>query len=153
MDNLTITRRNLLLRDILDELELDMLGLPHKPKIMTPDFKYWLNAYVRNFDLYLTDKEYDGEVFFLIRIERIKEADMVKIKERVAEWRKKFAHKRVYTLSLSPGLYLSGFNHHNKLEKEDPFPVFSFYEPLLYNTHEKAIEIQERFAKYNLTIN
>jgi hypothetical protein len=62
-----------------------------------------------------------------------------------------YEHKRIYTLKYGD-LFLSGFNHHNKIEKTNPYPVFSRFFPHFYYEIEKAEELQARFKEYDLEI-
>jgi hypothetical protein len=66
----------------------------------------------------------------------------------------RFVHKQIYTLSLrDTGLFLSGFNHHNRILKKNPYPVFARYNPLIYYELERVEGLIERFDKYDLVIN
>ena len=68
-------------------------------------------------------------------------------------WTTAFQHQKIYTLTLADtGLFLCGFNHHNKILKTNPYPVFSQYDPITYYELERAESTRDRFNQYNLII-
>ena len=56
LTNEEISERNGLLIELIKELDLDIhiVDLPHKPKLLSADYTKQLSAYVKNFHLILT---------------------------------------------------------------------------------------------------
>ena len=149
LDKDGISERNQKLIKFITGLNLGIhiIDLPEKPRFVSPDYKYLLNGYVKNFKIILNNQEYDGQTILECRVD----ADPEIMRETFVEWMTMYDHKRIYTLMYGD-LFLSGFNHHNKIEKTNPYPVFARYFPHFYYELEKAEEIQERFKEYDLEI-
>jgi len=151
-----ISERNGYLIALITKLELGIhvVELPHKPKLLSNDYTRSLNAYVRNFHLILKPAIDTDEVYFEVKLKPIDKMNLDEIKEKFLEWMVVFEHKRIYTISLKDTrLLLTGFNHHNKLMKTNPYPVFAQFDPLTYHDLERAEDIVQRFDKYELKIN
>jgi len=145
-----ISERNALLINFITRLDVGIriIDLPEKPKFVSHDYKYWLHAYVHNFNIKLLDAEFNGNVIAAMRVD----SDPEEYRDTFLEWMVKYEHKRIYTITYK-GLFLSGFNHHNKIDKSNPFPVFAKYYPHTYYSLAKAREIVDRFKEYELQIN
>ena len=152
-----ISDRNGMLISFISALDLGIhiTQLPHKPKLLSPDSKYWLNAYVKNFHLILTPSQHTEEVYLDIRLKPIKNMDIEGLKQKVLEWMVMFEHKRIYMISIKDSpFFISGYNHHNKILKKNSYPVFAKYDPIIYKELERAEKILERFKdEYDLVIN
>lgn len=151
-----ISERNGLLIALIAALDvgIHIVDLPHKPKLISNDYKFWLNGYVKNFHLILTPAEVTEEVYLDIRLKPVAKLDIEEIRQKVLEWLVMYEHKRIYTISLEDNsFFLVGFNHHNKILKVNPYPVFSCYDPIIYKSLEQAESTIERFKNYNLKIN
>lgn len=127
--------------------------LPHKPKLLNEDYTKQLNCYVNNFHLIL--KGGNDEVFYEIKLKSISEIkNLDEVIQKIIEWIAIFEHTRVYTVSLmNTDLFVTGFNHHNKILKTNAYPVFARYSPICYYDLQRAEDIVYKFDKYNLVIN
>lgn len=152
MDEKDISERNQKLINFISGLGLGIhiLDLPEKPKLISADYKWWMNGYVKNFHIILTNKEWDAEEILKCRVD----ANPADFREKFAEWMIMYEHKRIYTLVSSdyPDLFVTGFNHHDKINKRSPFPVFAKFFPLIYYEKDKAEDVANRFSEYNLIV-
>lgn len=150
LDNEGISERNQKLIKFVTGLNLGIhiIGLPEQPRFVSEDYKYLLNGFVKNFKIILNNKEYDGEVILQCRVDD----NPNDYRELFVEWINAYEHKRIYTINYIDGLMISGYGHHDKINKTNPYPVFARYFPHFYYEIEKAEEIQERFKEYNLEI-
>ncbi len=161
LSNEEISERNGLLIDFITALDLGIhiVDLPHKPKFLSSDYTMQFSAQVKNFHLVLmcgskSDGMFNDEVFLDIRLKPLKNMDMEYLKVNILEWLVKFNHTRVYTLKLADtDLFICGFNHRNKIDKTNPYPVFAKIEPLHYYKLEQVENTKERFGEYDLIIN
>ncbi len=150
-----ISERNGLLVGFIKALDLGIhiIQLTDKPKLISPDYNYWFSGYIKNFNLILTDSEHNPKILWNIRLKPVQNMDMEDLKPKILQWMTKFQHKKIYTLSLKNSkLFVVGFNHHNRMDHANPFPVFAFFYPLIYMSREKALEVQKRFKEYDLII-
>lgn len=155
LSNEEISERNGLLIELITELDLGIhiIDLPHKPKLISADYTRQLSAYVKNFHLILTSGKNNDEVYLDIRLKPIRNMDVEGIKQQMLAWLVIYEHEQIYTLRLEDtGLFVTGFNHHNKIMKKNPYPVFARYDPLTYYDVERAESTKERFNEYNLTV-
>lgn len=161
LSNEEISERNGLLIDFIRELDLGIhiVDLPHKPKFLSEDYTTQLSAYVKNFHLMLmrgskSEGMFNDEVFLDIRLKPLRNMDIKNLKADILEWLAMFNHTRVYTLKLAEtDLFVCGFNHRNKIDKTNPYPVFARIEPLHYYKLEQVENTKERFNDYDLIIN
>lgn len=154
MNDEDISERNGYLIALITKLDmgLHIIDLPHKPRILSADGKRLLRAYIKNFNLYL--KGSNEDIYFQVKLKHIDSLNIEEIKSYFIEWIAMFEHTEIFTLSLEDtGLFVCGFNHHNKILKKNPYPVFSRYDPLFYYELERAESILEKFTDYNLIIN
>ena len=144
MGDKDISERNVKLINIIKSLDLGIhiLNLPHKPKFITHDYKYQINVYVHNFDLMLMSSEED--VFHEEKIKSIEAMDIDKLRDKFVYLMSMYEQKRIYVLSHNR-MFLTGFNHHNKIEKTNPYPVFANYDPLVYYDYDKAINTADKY--------
>jgi hypothetical protein len=155
LSNEEISERNGLLIELITELDLGIhiIDLPHKPKLISADYTRQLSAYVKNFHLILTSGKNNDEVYLDIRLKPVRNMDVEGIKQQILAWLVIYEHGQIYTLQLEDtGLFVTGFNHHNKIMKKNPYPVFARYDPLTYYDVERAESTKERFNEYNLTV-
>jgi hypothetical protein len=155
LSNEEISERNGLLIELITELDLGIhiIDLPHKPKLISADYTRQLSAYVKNFHLILTSGKNNDEVYLDIRLKPVRNMDVEGIKQQILAWLVIYEHEQIYTLQLEDtGLFVTGFNHHNKIMKKNPYPVFARYDPLTYYDVERAESTKERFNEYNLTV-
>lgn len=161
LSNEEISERNGLLIDFITELDLGIhiLDLPHQPKLLSSDYTRQFSAQIKNFHLILmsgakSDGMFNDEVFLDIRLKPLRNMDIESLKSSILEWMVIFNHTKVYTLKLAnTDLFVSGFNHRNKIDKTNPYPVFARIEPLHYYKIEQVENTRERFNNYNLIIN
>lgn len=151
LDKEGISERNQKLINFISGLNLGIhiIDLPEKPRFVSKD-KYLLNGYVKNFKIYLMSKEYDGEVLLECRVD----ADYEQLREKFVEWMTMYEHRRIYTLVYggNEGLFVSGKDYHDKINKINSYPVFGRFSPMQYNKIESE-KMQENFPEYDLTIN
>jgi hypothetical protein len=74
--------------------------------------------------------------------------------EDIEELRKALLDTMILYKQLTPiwvltkyDLFLTGFNHHNKIDKRNPYPVFAKYDPIIYYDKESATKTA---IKHNL---
>jgi hypothetical protein len=144
MSDKDISERNVKLINIIKHLDLGIhiLNLPHKPKFLTHDYKYQINAYAHNFELILMSSEED--VFHEEKIKSVESMDIDKLRDKFVYLMSMYEQKRVYVLSYNR-MFLTGFNHHNKIERTNPYPVFASYDPLIYYDYDKAINTADKY--------
>jgi hypothetical protein len=128
-------------------LGIHIIDLPEKPRFVSSDYKYLLNGFVKNFKIILQTKEYDGDTLLECRVD----ANPDEQRSMFAEWLAMYEHKRIYTLTYGD-LFVAGFNHHDKLNKSRPYPVFARFFPHIYYEYDRAKELQSRFPEYELEI-
>jgi len=151
-----ISERNGYLIALVTELNLGfhVVDLPHRPKLLSSDYSMALNMYVKNFTVYLKPTYETEETYYSFKLKPLKSMDLDEIKEKFIYWITMFQHKKIYVVTQKDsGMFLVGFNHHNKILKTNPYPVFASYDPITYFDLERAEDIVERFGKYNITLN
>lgn len=149
LDKEGISERNQKLIKFISGLKLGIhiIDLPHSPRFINSNYQYLLHGFVKNFKIILNNKEFGGEAILECRVD----ANPEEYRDRFAEWMTLYEHKKIYTLMYGD-LFLAGFNHHDKINKINPFPVFAKFFPHFYYEKEKAEEIQARFKEYDLEI-
>lgn len=158
MNDQDISERNAYLIALIRELDLGIhvIHLPHKPKLLSADYKWWFHGYVKNFQLILKPLEFTDEVFFETKLRPIEKMDVQAIRDKFLDWMVNCNHKRIYTISYvknNAGLFVTGFNHHNKVSKTNPYPVFARFDPLIYFDKSQAQAVVDTFTEYQLQIN
>ena len=154
MNENDISERNGLLIDFITSLELgiNITDLPHKPKLLNSDYTLCFAAYVDNFHLKLL-KGANQDLLLDIRLKPIKNMDVEGLKLTIKEWMDIYIHQPVHVLKLKDTeLFLTGYNHKNKILKKNPYPVFAKYDPLVFYSEEFASNTKERFEEYPLII-
>lgn len=149
-----ISERNGLLIEFITAIDvgIHLIDMVHTPKLISYDYTTKFSAYCKNFHLILL-KGTSDEIHLDIRLKPIKNMDIDDLKPKFLEWMVLFDHAKIYTLGLrNTNLFVVGFNHHNKVLKTNPYPVFSFYDPITYYDLERAENTQKRFDKYDLVI-
>jgi hypothetical protein len=149
-----ISERNGLLINFITALDLGIhiVELADKPRLLSADYTKNLSAYVKNFHLILL-KGTSDEQYLDIRLKPVHNMDVDALKVQILEWMVMFDHKTIYTLVLKEnGMFVTGFNHHNRVLKLNPYPVFARFNPITYYELERAENTKERFSEYNLII-
>lgn len=148
MSDYQISLRNLKLIKVVEALGLGLhvLNLPHRPMFISYDYKYKLNVYVQNYDLILLSV--GDDIFHTEKIKELHNMDIESLRSKFVEMMTMYEQKRIWVLTQGD-LFLTGFNHHNKIDKTRPYPVFAKYEPIIYNEYDKAFNTAN---KYNLKI-
>ena len=153
MNSKDIDERNRLLVALIKELDLGIhiVGFPEKMKFISADYKHWYSGYVKNFDVILKPQEFTEEESYRVRLRPIELLNIDSIRGEFENWIGYAKHKRIYTVRQgSSGMFVTGFNHHDKIGKTSPYPVFARFEPVIYNDALKAQEIVNRFSEYEL---
>lgn len=142
-----INLRNGFLLVFISQLNLGIhvLEIDYKAKLISPDYKWWFNAYIKNFHLILLNSDNSKDIYLDIRLKMIHEMNVEELKSKIIPWMINLSHKKVYTLQTKNELFLTGFNKEKK-------PIFSIKNPLIYNTIEKVTEIKNKFSEYDLII-
>jgi hypothetical protein len=151
-----ISERNGYLISLITELDLGfhVVDLPHKPKLLSNDYTKAMSFYVKNFNAYLKTSYKSDDVYYSFKLKRLELLNFEEIKQKFLEWMVLYTHQDIYTISLNDtDLFLTGFNHHNKILKKNPYPVFARYDPIAYYELERAESVLERFNQYDLKIN
>jgi hypothetical protein len=149
-----ISERNGYLIALISELNLGLhiIDLPHKPRILSKDGKSLLRCYVHNFTFHLKGANEDS--YYQLKLKPIERINIDEVRNAFNEWIEMFEHTEIFTISIKDsGLFVTGFNHHNKILKKNPYPVFARYDPLFYYDVKRAESILEKFTDYNLIIN
>ena len=149
LDEKGISERNQKLITFISGLNLGIhvIDLPEKPRFVTPDYKFLLHGFVKNFKIILMDKEFEGNVILECRVD----ADPEQHREKFVEWITIYEHRKIYTL-MHQNLFVVGYNFHDKLQKRNQYPVFAKYFPHFYYDIEKVEELVQRFKEYELII-
>ncbi len=147
-----VDRRNKLLVALISKLKLGIhiLNLPEKPMFYSADYSIQYSGYVKNFELILNTSPHDsGEESFKMKLsnENINDDEKIEqIRFIFQDWINNCTHLPVWTVKIkNMRLYLTGFNHHDKLNRKSPYPVFSEFYPQIYYNEEKKNEIINRF--------
>jgi hypothetical protein len=149
-----ISERNGFLISLISELQLGIhiVELPHKPKFLSHDSKLLLKCYVHNFNMILNDS--DDNVFYQFKLKETSKLNIDEIRDKFIDWLTSVEHTKVYTITLKDtGLFVTGFNHHNKILKKNPYPVFARYSPIVYYDMDRAEGLLHKFSDYELIIN
>jgi len=149
LDKEGISERNQKLIAFISGLKLGIhiIDLPEKPRFVSANYQYLLHGFVKNFKIILYNKEYDGDIVLECRVD----ANPEEYRQVFVEWMSMYEHKRIYTITYGD-LFLCGFNHHDKINKLNPYPVFARYFPHFYYEKDKAEDIQVRFKEYDLDL-
>ena len=149
LDKDGISERNQKLINFISGLQLGIhiIDLPDSPRFVNSNYQYLLHGFVKNFKIMLYNKEFDGDLILEVRVD----ANPEEYRDKFVEWMTLYEHKRIYTLTYGD-LFVSGFNHHDKVNKLNPYPVFARFFPHFYYEREKAQELQERYKEYDLEI-
>jgi len=147
-----VDRRNKLLITLISRLKLGIhiLNLPDKPMFYSADYSVEYSGYVKNFELILNTRPHDsGEESFKMKLsnETIDSDEKIEqLRFIFQDWINNCTHSPVWTIKIkNMRLYLTGFNHHDKLNRRSPYPVFSEFYPHIYHDEEKKYEILNRF--------
>jgi hypothetical protein len=150
-----VDRRNRRLVSLISKLKLGIhiLNFPEKPMFYSPDYRYEYSGYIKNFNLVLLTQPYEGEITFQLKLEEEiinDEAIIEQTRFIFSDWINNCEHKRCYTVKVkNTNLYVSGFNHHDRLNHKRPYPVFSEFNPHIYYEKERAFEIVHKFSTPN----
>jgi hypothetical protein len=151
-----ISERNGYLIALVTELNLGfhVVDLPHRPKLLSSDYTKAMNFYVKNFNVFLKPTYETDEIYYTFKLKPLASMNLQDIKEKFLEWITLYQHKNIYTISLiDSNMFLVGFNHHNKILKKNPYPVFAKYDPITYYDLDRAEDVLKRFDTYNMKIN
>lgn len=160
-ESFDFAKRNILLlrffKIIFPKNDIRIVGKEISPAVVI-DFDYVLSCYTHYYELRFTNKNYKGDVLFTLElIDDVKKIvfDIDKIKD----WHTISQHRKINKIYLESDstkapLYLIGWNFKNKITKEGKYPVFGEYEPKIYFTKEKTIEVQTELIQmgYNVII-
>jgi hypothetical protein len=96
----------------------------------------------------------DDNVFYQFKLKETSKLNIDEIRDKFIDWLTSVEHTKVYTITLKDtGLFVTGFNHHNKILKKNPYPVFARYSPIVYYDMDRAEGLLHKFSDYELIIN
>lgn len=150
-----VAHRNKWLISLIKALDLGIhvVSRGDQPKFISPDYKRRLSGYVKNFNLLLMKGPFTDEVFLKIQLRPLADMNLDELKKGFIHWLKNYKHNTVYTIRLKEnGLFLIGFDYHNKVNRTEPFPVFAKFNPMLFYTLTKAREESDKYEGYDLEI-
>jgi len=158
-------------KNIFPNNEIRLVGNENNPAVVI-DFETKLSCYVSNFDVRFNNKNIKGDVLFEVKLKEKFEDIKVSTKKvgdvvteikfdklLIDDWYKNNQHGKMFRVYLecestqSP-LYLVGWNYKNKVTKQGKYPIFAEYEPFVYFTKQKPLEIQEELIQmgYNVIV-
>jgi len=146
-----VERRNILLEQAFSELkdQVRIIGNPQSPAILFND-SIIISSYVKNFNLYFTDKPYEGKVVGEYKLRK----DFILPKEKIKLFLKASEHRKIYRIVFNnSSLFLTGWNYRNSKIKEGLYPVFARHNPKVYFTKKKAEEILQKLEDLHYTVN
>ncbi len=154
-----IDKRNKTLIALIKKLDLGIhiLHLPDKPMFYNIDYSIQYSGFVLGKQILLNTKPHDTEeASFKMKLsEEILDSDekIEQLRFIFQDWINNCTHRPVWTIKVkNTRLYLSGFNHHDKLNKRNPYPIFSEYYPHIYFDEAKKQEIIERFSNNKIEL-
>jgi len=149
-----IKRRNDLLAKYFKSKSLDfkIIGDMNTPAVVDLSMNVCLSCYVHNFYLIFTDKPYDGEELFRVKLSPTIDTSM---DNEFRVWYRDFEHRTIYRIIAKLNtsglgyLFLTGFH---KREDGNLNPVFCEVNAKIYFTKEKAEEIALKFSTENIQL-
>jgi len=151
-----IARRNERLIEFFKTLgyNVRLIGDEQKPAIIFNE-KSCLSCFVKNFDLILTDKPFNGNKLKFIKLRNEIEINP-ELTNSVKDWFINSEHRTIYKIKLNDdnGLYLSGYNFIDQKNGKGKYPVFSRYKPKIYFDSSYAQTICDEYLddSYDLIV-
>ena len=145
-----IEQRNKYLKRYFSKIEQDvrLIGYAGKPTIVV-DNLYCISAHVYRFNLFFTDKIYNGNIITRLRLIEGIYISQDTFNTLLKQMEIKPLHKIKYK---DTNLYLSGYNFRDQEKQEDKYPVFSKYNCKLYFKRQNAEEVMDEFSDYPLVL-
>lgn len=150
LTNEEIEQRNEYLKMYFSKLEQDIRLIGHikKPTIVVNDL-YCISAHVHKYNLFFTDKIYDGNVLTRLRLIEGMYISQDTFNTLLKQMERKMLYKIQYK---DTNLYLSGYNFRNREQQKGKYPVFSQYNYKLYFKKQNAEEVMNEFPDYPLVL-
>jgi len=159
-----VTKRNKLLYLFFKEIifpdkDVVLLGDENNPAVII-DNQTLISCYVKNFFINFMDKNRNANLVFSVKLNDVLRKTDYPV-GKILDWYKEYEHRKIYRLYLEtkndntePPLLLVGWNYKNKEKKQFRYPVFGEYNPKIYITKEKAIEVEKELKDggYNVII-
>jgi hypothetical protein len=161
-DKFDCDTRNLMVLRFFKQLfpknDIRIMADENNPAVVI-DHEYILSVWVKNHKLRFMNKNQKGEILFELSLNtEFKKLTPQQI-DQLNNWYTKNQHRKVKRIYLEcentqAPLYLVGWNFRNKTLKEGKYPVFGEYEPKVYFTKDRAVEIQTELIQmgYNVII-
>jgi len=150
-DNKAMLRRKIRLEKYFKDagIPIQLIGNPHKPAIIAGR-ALCLSAYVSNFNLNFTDKPFDGEIIYTVKLHNDTTPDIDQLYKVIMA----STHRAVFRLRYDDtDLFLAGYNFVDKTTSYGKYPVFARTGEKIYFNDEFAQKIIDEFAdKYRLVI-
>ena len=143
-------RRNMLLREYFSQVKenIKIFGNPERPSLIL-DNSFAISAYVHNFNLNFTNKQYNGEI---IASFKLTSGSMIS-QDAFNPILKQLELKKIFRLRYSnTDLYLAGYNFKDPEGLKDKYPVFSRHNYKLYFNEDRVLEIIKEFENYPLDL-
>ena len=144
-----LSKRNALLVKTISatDLGIHLLNMKHFPILITHDWKYEIGVYVKDYDIVVLKGEND--VHYSMSLLNAKMEDIEELRRSLIDCINYYGQVKPIWILKRKDLLLTGFNHHNKVDKKNPYPVFAHYDPIVYHSREQA---ENTARKYNLEI-
>ncbi len=145
-----VERRNDLLLHFFSKVDMDICWIadPQKPAVIV-NKSYCLSAFVSNFNLHFTDAPFNGNV---VKTYKLKKGEQISHNDFMYYFRT-YDHRPVYKLRFGETmLFLAGYNHVDRSNREGRYPVFSAIDYRLYFNRQSLEDIVEEFKNYPLKI-
>lgn len=145
-----IAKRNNRIERFFKELDIPirLIGNKNKPAIIYNNMVS-LSIFVHNFNLNFTDKPHRGKIIKTVKLTH----DIKEKREDIINLLKIYPHQAVYCLKLANSpLFLAGYNHLDKKNCLDRYPVFAKHQYKIYFKTSHANEIINELSKDGYTL-
>ncbi len=153
--NLTALRY---IKKLFPKNDIRIMGDENNPAAVI-DHEFILSIHINNYKLRFMNKNYKGEMLLELSLN----TDFSKLTpqeiEKVNNWYTQSQHRKLNRVYLEcentqAPLYFVRWNYKNKTKKEGKYPMFAEYEPKVYFTKERAIEVQNELIQmgYNVIV-
>jgi len=144
-DEKALVRRKMRLEKYFRDagIPIRLIGNPHKPAIIAGE-AVCLSAYVSNFNLHFTDKPFEGDIIYTVKLHNDTKPDIEKLYQILLSTE----HRQVYRLKYyNSDLYLAGYNFKNRAASYGKYPVFAREGVKIYFDDEFAQKIIDEFDR------
>lgn len=123
------------------DMKVRLIGDDNQPHMIYNNAEE-LNAYVKNFELHLTDNPDRGQIVYTVKLTHVPEFEQGK----VWNWLNNYPRRKVYKISTksttsNATIYFAGFNFVDTGNEKIKSPIFTQHNPHIYFTKQKATEV------------